>query len=40
MLDHFLVEARIKMVLGWRSTERVEGVRSVLNVSELNKSMK
>ena len=28
------------MVLGWRSSKRVEGVRSVLKVSELNKSLK
>ena len=40
MSDHFLVEARLKMVEGWRSAGKIEGVRSVLKVSELNKSMK
>ena len=36
--DHFLVEARLKVVGGWRSPWRVEGVRNVLKVSKLNKS--
>ena len=36
MSDHFWPEAKIKMVLGWRSTEHVEVVRSVFKVSELN----
>ena len=39
MADHFLVEARLKLVDRWRSAMRMEGVRNVLNVSELN-SMK
>ena len=40
MSDHFLVEARQKLVCGWRSVERMEGVRNVLKVSELNNSVK
>ena len=40
MSDHFLVEARLKLVGGWRSAGRVEGVRNVLKVSELNNSVK
>ena len=40
MSDHFLVEKRLKMVEGWRSAGRIEGVRSVLKVSELNKRVK
>ena len=40
MSDHFLVEARLKLVGGWRSAERIEGVRNVLKVSELNNSVK
>ena len=35
MFDHFLVEARMKLV--WRSARMMEGVRNVLKVSELNK---
>ena len=38
--DHFLVEAWLKSVGGWRSAGRMEGVRNVLNVSELNHSVK
>ena len=38
--EHFLVEARLKLVGGWRSTGRMEGVRNVLKVSELNHSDK
>ena len=38
--DHFLVEARLKLVGGWRSAGRMEGVRNVLQVSELNNSVK
>ena len=34
--DHFLVEARLKLLGGWRSAGRMEGVRNVLKVSELN----
>ena len=40
MSDHFLVEARLKLLGGWRSAERMEGVRNVLKVSELNHSVK
>ena len=40
MSDHFLVEARLKLVGGWRSAGRLEGVRNVLTVSELNNSVK
>ena len=40
MSDHFLVEARLKLVGGWRSAGRLEGVRNVLKVSELNNSVK
>ena len=35
MSDHFFVEARLKLVGGWRSARRMEGVRNVLKVSEL-----
>ena len=38
--DHFLVEARLKLLGGWRSDGRMEGVRNVLKVSELNHSFK
>ena len=38
--DNFLVEARLKLVGGWRSAERMEGVRNVLKLSELNHSVK
>ena len=31
--EHFLVEARLKLVDGWNSTGRMEGVRNVLKVS-------
>ena len=40
MSDHFLVETRLKLVGGWRSAGRMEGVRNVLKVSELNHSVK
>ena len=40
LFDQFLVEARLKVVGGWRSASRMEGVRSVLKMSELNKSVK
>ena len=40
MSDHFLVEARLKLVGGWKSTGRLEGVRNVLQVSEQNNSVK
>ena len=40
MSDHFLVEARLKLLGGWRSAGRMEGVRNVLKVSELNYSVK
>ena len=38
--DHFLVEARLKLLCGWRSAGRMEGVGKVLKVSELNHSAK
>ena len=38
--DHFLVEARLKLVGGWRSARRMDGVRNLLKVSELNNSVK
>ena len=38
--DYFLVEARLKLVGGWRSAGRLEGVRNVLKLSELNNSVK
>ena len=38
--EHFLVEARLKLFSGWRSAGRMEGVRNVLKVSELNHSVK
>ena len=38
--DHFLVEARLKLFGGWRSARRMESVRNVLKVSELNHSVK
>ena len=40
MTDNFLVEARLKWVGGRRSAWRMEGVRNVLKVSELNTSVK
>ena len=40
MSDHFLMETRMKVVGGWRSTRSLEGVINVLKVSELNKSRK
>ena len=38
--DHFLVEAQLKLVGDWRSAGRMECVRNVLKVSELNHSVK
>ena len=38
--EKFLVEARLKLLAGWRSAGRMEGVRNVLKVSELNHSDK
>ena len=38
--DYFLVEARLKLLGGLRSAGRMEGVRNVLKVSELNHSVK
>ena len=35
-----MVEARLKLWGGWRSAGRLEGVRNVLKVSELNHSVK
>ena len=40
MSDHFLVEAQLKLVGGWRSVGRMEGVTNVLKVSELNNRVK
>ena len=40
MSDHFLVEARLKLLGGWRSAGGMEGVRNLLKVSELNHSVK
>ena len=40
MSDLFLVEARLKLVDSWSSAERMEGVRNVLKVNELNHSVK
>ena len=40
MFDHFMVEARLKLVGGWRSAGRMERVRNVLKASELNNSVK
>ena len=40
MSDHFLVEARLKAVCGWKSIGRMEGVKNVLKVIEQNKSVK
>ena len=38
--NHFLVEALLKLVGGWRSVGRMEGMRNVLKVSELNNRVK
>ena len=38
--DHFWVEVRLKLVGGWRSAGRIEDVRNMLKVSELDKSVK
>ena len=40
MSDPFLVEARLKLVDGWRSAGRMEGVLNVLKVNELNNRVK
>ena len=40
MSERLLVVARLKMVGGWRSAERMEGVRNVLKMSELNNRVK
>ena len=40
MSDHFLVEARLNLVGGWRGAGRMEGVRNVLKMSELNNRIK
>ena len=37
--DHVLVETRLKLFGGWRSAGRMEGVRNVLKVNELNHSV-
>ena len=34
--EHFLVEALLKLVGGWRSAGRVEGVRNVIFAREAN----
>ena len=39
MSDHFLVKAWLKLLGGWRSAGRMEVVRNVLKVSELNHSV-
>ena len=38
--DDFLVEARLKLVGGWRRAGRMEGARNVLKVNELNHGVK
>ena len=38
--DHFFLEVWLKLFGGWRSAGKMEGVRNVLNVSELNHSVK
>ena len=40
MSDNFWVEAQLKLVGGWRSAVPMEGVSSVLKVSELNNRVK
>ena len=35
-----IMEARLNLVGGWRNTGRMEGVRNVLNVSQLNNGVK
>ena len=40
MSDHFLVEAWLKLVGGCRSAGRLEAVRNMLRVSELNNIVK
>ena len=40
ILDHFLMKTWLKLVGGWRSAGRMESVRNVLKVSELNNRVK
>ena len=40
MSGHILVEARLKLVGGWRSAVRMEDVRNVWKESELNNRVK
>ena len=40
LCDHFWVEARLKLVGGWRRAGMIEGMRNVLKVSELNHGVK
>ena len=40
MSDHFLVEARLKFVGGWRTAGRMEGAIILFKVSELKNSVK
>ena len=35
MSHHFLVEARLKFVVGWKSAGGMKGLKSVFRVSEL-----
>ena len=39
-LTIFLVKARLKLLGEWRSAGRMEGLRNVLKVSELNNRVK
>ena len=39
MSDQFLVEVRLKVVCGWRRAGMMAGVKNVLKVIELNKSV-
>ena len=36
----YIPEARLKLLGGWKSARRMEGMRNVLKVSELNHSVK
>ena len=40
MSEYFSVEARLKLVRGWRRARKMEGVRNVLKVSELDHGIK
>ena len=40
MSDYFLVEVRLKLVGGWMSAGRMEGVRNVSKVNEQNNGVK